>query len=125
MSERTRQIEELVATARVTLIKIGLKPAKIVYKKEKLEAGTANELERTRDWLIGFNAGFIGRYLKVRAMVPEMMWEHYVVNGVKNKWEVKELAATEKMVREEWAKRPDILKRSSSGKPTGKTRKAN
>lgn len=105
------RIVELFTRIRKTLETSGLAASSCVYRRDKLEEATDDALLHAEQYLIGFEAGFIGMYKKARALVPESVWQMYKNLETKGTWEQGQLSDARRIMWVEWKKRPNLLRK--------------
>lgn len=112
------EIRKLVTEIRDALLQLGASHSMIAYKKEKIEAAKPEQQKEAYLWLVGFKAGYIDPYRKFRATVPESRWRIYenMPSGKNLTWEEEELRRHKRIIRDEWKKRPAIIKKFNEAK---------
>jgi hypothetical protein len=126
------RIERLVTELRPILLEVGLKHSTIAYKKKRILDATDSQRDDAVKWLERFKIVNVVKYREAMNLVPELTRNLYMLagKGGLETHEEKELKEAKSWLKDEWRKRPIILRRDKdvsppkkSGKPRIRSRK--
>lgn len=106
------------------LIKLGLSPSQIAYKRENIENANHKEITDTVHWLDAFAKIRIGNYNEARGLVSEERWQYYeTVCPDAGTYEQQQLAEATEALKLDWKNRPALLKKVKEPVKGGKKKK--
>ncbi len=106
-----QQISELFAEIRADLEASGMSPNLCTYTKDRQVEASLAELDEAYKWMLGFRAGYVNKYKEIIALVPELVWGLYALEGKIKTYEERTRLTMKKVMYDKWKARPYLLKK--------------